>query len=380
MSTGTVSPTSAEHWIAERVRHFDSSGIRRMFDLARTLKNPVNLSIGQPDFPVPEPVKAAMERAVAENRNGYTPTEGIPPLIERLKANIDDQFCHADRQVLVTSGTSGALNLALQAIVNPGDEVIYFDPWFAMYPALVGLVGGVSVPVRLGAGFQIDLDAVAAAITPRTRMLIVNSPCNPTGICYPEDQLRGLAELCERHSICLVSDEIYSRFVFDGPHQSAARWNEQALVIDGFSKSWGMTGWRVGWIHGPAALIEAMKSLQQFTFVCAPAPAQWAAIAALDVDMQPQIDHFRQRRDRVVAALKDHYQLAVPGGAFYVFPRLPWGTGETFLRACIERELLVIPGKIFSAADTHFRLSIAVADAMLDRGVELLKELAHNAG
>lgn len=370
----------AERWIADRVRHFDSSGIRRMFDLARTLKNPVNLSIGQPDFPVPEPIKAAMERAVAENRNGYTPTEGIAPLIDRLQADIVTQFGHADRQVLVTSGTSGALNLALQAIVNPGDEVIYFDPWFAMYPALVALVGGVPTPVSAGPGFQIDLEAVAAAITPRTRMLIVNSPCNPTGICYPEDQLRGLAELCERHSICLVSDEIYSRFVYDSPHRSAARWNEQALVIDGFSKSWAMTGWRVGWIHGPAALIGAMKSLQQFTFVCAPAPAQWAALAALDVDMQPQIDHFRQRRDRVVKALSGHYELSSPGGAFYVFPRLPWGNGESFLRACIDRELLVIPGKIFSAADTHFRLSIAVADETLDRGMELLVDVAQNVG
>ncbi len=351
-----------------------------MFNLARQLKNPVNLSIGQPDFPVPDAVKAAMNRAIAENKNGYTSTEGIPPLIDRLQSRVDQQLGQSDRRVMITSGTSGALSLALMAMVNPDDEVIYFDPWFVMYPALVEMVGGVSVPVRTTSDFQIDLNAVENAITDRTKVIIVNSPCNPSGVCLDENILRGLAELAARHNVCLISDEIYSLFVYDEPHHTPASFNENVLVIDGFSKSWGMTGWRVGWAHGPSQIIDTMAKIQQFTFVCAPAPAQWASLAALETDMQPQIDHFRHRRDRVVAALSPAYDIVSPGGAFYVYPRLPWGTGEEFMQAAIARELLIIPGNIFSASDTHFRISIAVADEVLERGVELLLELAKNPG
>lgn len=375
--TRTTSP-GPEQWISERATRFDSSGIRRMFRLAGQLRNPVNLSIGQPDFPVPPAVKEAMHRAIDGDRNGYTPTEGVPLLLEALQSRIDRHLKISGRRVMVTSGTSGAMNLAIMATVNPGDEVIYFDPWFVMYPALVEMSGGVSVPVATGPGFQIDLAAVEAAITPRTRMIIVNSPNNPTGVCADPDTLRDLAQLAQRHAILLVSDEIYSLFSYDQPHESPASFSDQVLVIDGFSKSWGMTGWRVGWAHGPAPVIEAMSQLQQFTFVCAPAPAQWAALAALETDMQPQIDQFRARRDRVVAALADDYELATPGGAFYVYPRLPWGSGEEFLEAAIARELLVIPGNVFSRDDSHFRISIAVDDAVLDQGIDRLIEIARN--
>ncbi len=374
-----TSPTP-DQWIARRAHRFDSSGIRRMFALAAKMKNPVNLSIGQPDFPVPDAVKQAMTHAVESDHNGYTPTEGIRPLVDRLQTGVTQQFGHADRRVMITSGTSGALNLAIMATVNPGDEVIFFDPWFVMYPALIEMAGGVAVPVRTTEDFQIDMAAVAEKISPRTRMIIVNSPCNPTGVCNDAQQLQQLAELARQHNICLVSDEIYSLFVYDRPHQSPAEFNDQVLVIDGFSKSWAMTGWRVGWAHGPAAIIDAMARMQQFTYVCAPAPAQWAALAALDTDMQPQIDHFRQRRDRIVGALSGAYEIASPGGAFYVYPKLPWGTGERFMQAAIERELLVIPGNIFSASDTHFRISIAVADEVLERGINILLELARHSG
>lgn len=362
--------------IADRAAHFDSSGFRRMFRLARELKNPVNLSIGQPDFPVPDAAKAALHRAVAENQNGYTPTEGIPPLVARLHQEIQARWPHPDRRVIVTSGTSGGLSLALLALVNPGDEVIYFDPCFSLYPAVVSMVGGVRVPVLLNDEFQIDPDSVAAAITPRTRVIICNSPCNPTGVCYPPDQLRALAELADRHDLCLVSDEIYSQFAFDGPHRSPAEFSDRVLVVDGFSKSAAMTGLRVGWAHGPAALVETMARMQQFTYVCAPAPAQWAALAAMDVDVAPHIATFRRRRDRVMDALTGHYEVVRPGGAFYVWIRLPWGTGEEFLQAAIARELLLIPGTTFGSRDTHFRISIAVDDATLDRGLDRLLEIA----
>ena len=211
-----------DQWIADRTRKFDSSGIRRMFDLAAKLDDPINLSIGQPDFDVPDPIKDAMIDAVRSGRNGYAMTQGIPALRERLQAQVNETYNDPDREVFVCSGTSGGLMLAALAMVNPGDEVIFFDPYFVMYPALIQLAGGVPVPVDTYPGFQPDLERLEAAITPRTKMIIFNSPSNPTGVCASEATIRGVAEIADRHGICLVSDEIYSRFTYDGPHHSPA--------------------------------------------------------------------------------------------------------------------------------------------------------------
>ena len=365
----------AHPWLAQRTSAFDSSGIRKIFDLAAKMRSPINLSIGQPDYDVPEPVKEALFEAVRSGRNGYSATQGIAPLREALRGRIAP-LGHADRDVFVCSGTSGGLVLALKALIDPGDEVIFFDPYFVMYPSLVRMAGGVPVPVDCGPGFGIDVDRVAAAITPRTKAIIVNSPANPTGVQASEADLRAIAELAQAKNVCLISDEIYSQFSYDEPFVSPARFNERTIVIDGFSKSHGMTGWRLGWVHGPQELIDAMLKLQQYTFVCAPHPVQWAGLAAMDVDMSRAVADYRGKRDRIVAGLKDLYELTVPNGAFYVFPKLPWGSGDEFIRAAIERELLIIPGSIFSRHDTHFRISFAADDKVLDRGIEVLRELA----
>ncbi len=363
-------------WIARRTERFDSSGIRRAFAMAAHMKNPINLSIGQPSFPVPLAVKEELVRAVQNDKNGYTATEGIAPLRQQLERELSDRYGHRDRQVLITSGTTGALTLAMLALVNPGDEVIFFDPYFVMYPAIVELVGGVAVIVDSYPDFRIDLAAVERAISPRTKMILLNSPANPTGACLDSQQLAAVSRLAAERHICLVSDEIYSRFVYDQPHRSPAEFNEQALIIDGFSKSHAMTGLRVGYIHGPGPLIETMAKLQQFTFVCAPAPVQWACLRALQTDTSSDIADYGRRRDWLLDQLKDDYEIAPPGGAFYMFPKLPWGTGEMFLQACCEEELLVIPGNVFSQRDTHFRISFAVDDATLERGAAALKRLA----
>ncbi len=197
--------------------------------------------------------------------------------------------------MLVTSGTSGALVLAVQAMVNPGDEVIVFDPYFVMYPALIGMVGGRCVTIDTYPDFRIDPKRVAAAITPRTKMILLNSPANPTGAVAGEAEVRELAELAAKHNIALVSDEIYREFCYDGPLDSPTQWNDQTIVVDGFSKTYGVTGWRLGFVHGPSAIIDKLTMLQQYTFVCAPHPLQWAALAALDVDMSEQIDSYRRR-------------------------------------------------------------------------------------
>ncbi len=365
-------------WLARRTAGFDSSGIRKMFALSARMRDPINLSIGQPDFPVPEPVKDEICHNIRADRNGYTATEGIAELRQKLNEVIGQRFGNdPNRSLLVSSGTSGALNLAILAMINLGDEVIYFDPYFVMYPALIELAGGVSVQIDTYPDFQIDVERVRQAITPRTKMIILNSPSNPTGVCCRENAMRDLAQLALERNVCLVSDEIYSHFHFDSPHLSPLAWNPHTVVIDGFSKSYAMTGLRIGFVHGPTEVIDTMAKLQQFTFVCAPAPVQWGALKALDLDMHEAIDRYRTKRNRLVEGLQGYYELAAPGGAFYAFPRLPSGcTGDEFTERAVAHEMLVIPGKIFSRHDTHFRISYAVDDRTLERGIEVLQKIA----
>jgi len=354
--------SQADQWIANRTRNFDSSGIRKMFDLAANLEDPVNLSIGQPDFPVPRPVKDAYIKAIEDDKNGYALTQGMPVLRDKLQAEVDAQFGHDDREVFVCSGTSGGLNLSVLSLINPGDEVIYFDPFFVMYPAIIELTGGKSVKVSIYPDFKLDMDKLEAAITDKTKMIILNTPSNPTGICFTPEEVQGVAQIAAKHGICLVSDEIYSKFVYDEPYVSAAKHNPQAIVIDGFSKTYAMTGHRVGYVHGPQEIIQTMLKVQQFSFVCAPHPAQWAGAAALDIDVTPYVDQYRVKRDRLLSGLADKYEIVKPGGAFYAFPKLPDGiTGEAFVEKAISNNLMVIPGSIFSDQDTHFRISYAVS-------------------
>ena len=371
-----TTPTSKTTWLADRAAAFDSSGIRRVFDLAATLKDPINLSIGQPDFDVPSDVKLACIAAINEGKNGYSQTQGIAPLLAELQNDVDQRYGHQDRKVFVTSGTSGGLVLSMFSMVNPGDEVIYFDPFFVMYPPLIRLVGGVPVPIETYPDFKVDVQKVADAITPRTKMILLNSPGNPTGITTSEQEQRDLAALAAEKNIALVSDEIYSRFCYTDRFISPAEFNDQTIVIDGFSKSHAMTGWRVGFVHGPAEVVETMTKLQQYSFVCAPQPAQWAALQALHVEVDEYRAQYQAKRDRIIDALKDDFEIAVPGGAFYIFPKAPWGTGTTFVEAAINAGLLIIPGNIFSNRDTHFRISYAASDATIDRGIEVLKQLA----
>jgi aspartate aminotransferase/aminotransferase len=367
----------ADHWIADRMKFIESSGIRKVFELARSLKDPVNLSIGQPDFDVPEPIKAAAHLAIDQGHNGYTLTQGIPELRERLLADVRRQYHHPERELLLTSGTSGALVLALLCTINPGDEVILFDPYFVMYPHLVHLAGGKPVFIDTYPDFTLDIGRVREAITPRTRAILINSPGNPSGRVASKQELHDLAQLAQQHNLLLISDEIYRLFCHDQPFHSPAESNENVLVIDGFSKSHGMTGWRLGFAHGPRRLIAEMTKLQQFTFVCAPSMVQYAGVAALDVDMSAHADSYRRKRNLLVQGLSDRYDLGRPEGAFYLFARAPRGASATaFVEKAIHNNLLLIPGSIFSKHDTHFRLSYAADDHTLERGIEILRRLA----
>jgi aspartate aminotransferase/aminotransferase len=325
---------------------------------------------------VPGPVKAAAHAAIDRGDNGYTVTQGIPELRAKIQVDVLRRYRHADREVLITSGTSGGLFLALLGTVNPGDEVIFFDPYFAMYPHAVTLAGGTSVILDTYPDFRIDPDRVRAALTPRTKLIIVNSPANPTGALHTPDRLRDLAVLARERRILLLSDEVYRAFCYDAPFSSPAEFNEEAVVFDGFSKAYGMTGWRLGFCHGPARLVQEMAKLQQMTYVCAPSMVQHAGVAAWDHDVSETVADYRRKRDLICGGLKDRFEVARPGGAFYLFPKAPWGTGTEFVAEAIRNNLLVIPGVTFSMRDTHFRISYAASERTLERGVEILNRLA----
>lgn len=376
MTSSSANASSPRSWVSDRSHAFDSSGIRKVLEMASTMKNPINLSIGQPDFDVPDPIKKASIEAIEQGKNAYSMTQGIAPLRERIQADIDRRYQHPDRQVYISSGTSGGLVLSMLAMVNPGDEVIVFDPYFVMYVPLIQLVGGVPILIDTYPDFRIDIEKVRSVITSKTKLVLFNSPGNPTGVTANLHEIEGLARLCQEKGVALISDEIYSGFHFDGAMRSPAEFNPDTIVIDGFSKSHAMTGWRLGYVHGPKDIIQTMIKLQQYSFVCAPTPLQWGAMAALDHDMTKHYSDYAKKRDRIVAGLRGYYEFTEPGGAFYIFPKVPSGTGTDFVQRAIENELLIIPGKIFSARDTHFRVSFAASDATLDRGIDVLRKLA----
>lgn len=370
-----------ESWLADRCRSVEASGVRKIFELGKSLKDPVNLSIGQPHFDVPQPVKEAAKAAIDAGHNGYTVTQGIPELLALLRADVRARFPGQERDLLVTSGTSGGLLLALMAVVNPGDEVVTADPYFVSYPNLVAALGGKLVAVETYPDFQLDLNRLAGAITPRTKAVLLSTPSNPTGAVIGAEAQRQLAGLCRDRGVLLVSDEIYRAFHYHsleggGPPLSPAAHNPDAVVIEGFGKTYGMTGWRLGWAHGPEWLIQEMAKFQQFTFVCAPSVVQHAGAAAMAYDVGGIIADYKRKRDLLVAGLKGLYEFVVPGGAFYLFPKAPWGTGTEFVTEAVRHNLLVIPGGAFSARDTHVRISYAATDETLARGIDILRALA----
>jgi aspartate/methionine/tyrosine aminotransferase len=369
-----------DHWIARRMRSIEVSGIRKVFDLARSLKDPVNLSIGVPHFDIPAAVKTAAIAAIQRGENAYTVSQGIAELRTKIQADVHQRLPHKDRDTFITSGTSGGLVLALLSTIDPGDEVIVFDPYFVMYPHFINVAGGTPVVIETGPDFQIDVDKVRSALTPKTKAIIINSPGNPTGAVHRRQVLQDLAHLARDRGVLLISDEVYRAFCYDGPFTSPAEFSDEVVVLDGFSKAYAMTGWRLGYCHGPRRLVEEMIKLQQFTFVCAPTIAQFAGLAAWDTDVAPVVVDYRRKRDRLYEGLKERFEIVKPGGAFYMFPKVPWGTGQEFVTEAIHNNLLCIPGNAFSRRDTHFRLSYAASDETLERGIQILNQIAKRAG
>ncbi len=441
-----------DRFISDRARAVDASGIRRVFDLAAKLKDPVNFSIGQPDFDVPPAVKQAAIAAIEKGMNRYTVTQGTRELNDRITNLITTEFPYwqpassisnpkspisnpksqiSNRSssnsepgtrnpelevpnsepgtrnpelevpnsepgtrnselpfsTLITSGVSGGLVLALMTCVGPGDEVLIPDPGFVMYKHLVRLVGATPVPVDTYPDFQFTAARMETCITPRTRMILFNTPANPTGVVATQGTCREVVELADRHDLLLLSDEIYDEFCYEKVDRpggskkcpSPATFSDRILILRGFSKTYGMTGWRLGYAAGPAAIIEQMTKLQQYTFVCAPSMVQAAGVIALETDMSRHVAAYRQKRDTLLAALRPAYEITTPGGAFYAFPRVPPHlnlTGRQFVEQAITKNLLIIPGNVFSDRDTHFRISYACDEKTLERGINILLDLA----
>ena len=362
--------------LADRTGKIDASGIRKVFALGASLSDPINFSIGQPDFDVPQELKNEAIQAIKAGQNKYSQTAGDSVLKEKIAEQVKRRFGWAEPAVLVSSGVSGGLLLAFMAVINPGDEVIMADPYFVIYKHVINLLGGRCVFIDSYPDFELPVAKISQTITEKTKMIIVNSPCNPTGLVYPKERIKELAEIAAAKDILVMSDEIYEKFCYDGDCPSIAEYYDKTLLLAGFGKTYGMTGWRLGYVAANECLrdvVEAMTKIQQYTFVCAPTPFQKAAIAALDYDVSDLVDAYRKKRDLIYEGLRDKFELLRPGGAFYAFVKAPDGQSATeFVEKAIANNVLMIPGNVFSEKNTHFRISYATSDEKIEQGVEIL--------
>ena len=375
---------SPADYISARANAVDASGIRKVYDLAAKMKDPINLSIGLPDFDVPEMAKTAAIDAIRSGANRYTQTQGIEPLRTRLRADLSREIGRDVGEMLITSGVSGGLFLSILATIDPGDEAIFLDPYFVMYKHLLTLAGGKSVMVDSYPDFRFHADRVEKAVTSKTKVLILNSPSNPTGVVMTPAEVREAVEIAKKHDLLLISDEIYEPFLYGkdadgdvGGLPSPMKAYDKTILLRGFSKSHAMTGWRLGYAAGPAEIIAQMTKLQQYTYVCAPSPMQQAALKAMDIPMRDAVTAYRRKRDIAYQTLSKKFEVVEPGGAFYIFPKAPDGISATdFVAKAIANNVLIIPGNVFSERDTHFRISYATTDERLKQGCEILCSLA----
>ena len=362
-------------YISNRSQQINSSGIRRVFDLAAKLKDPINLSIGVPDFDAPKELIDGACNALNSRKSGYTQTQGIEPLREklRLKYKIDSG---SDLDVFLSSGVSGGLFLSYMSILDPGDEVVIPDPFFCMYRDLALLINANPVTFNTYPSFRYDPEEIERVITPKTRAIVVNTPGNPTGTSISSEDLKGVIEIAKKHDLWIIYDELYEFFSYDKPHQSIVGMYDKVIILNGFSKSHGIPGWRAGYVVAPSKLVQAMLKIQQYTFVCTPSVTQWAIAENFDIDLGPYVDPYLEKGDLIYNGLKDKYEVMKPDGAFYVFPKAPNGDGDKFVDLCIENNLLVVPGSAFSNRNTHFRISFSAPLSVIERGVEVLRKLA----
>ncbi|OGP65719.1 MAG: aspartate aminotransferase [Deltaproteobacteria bacterium RBG_13_47_9] len=361
--------------ISDRLRNIKPSGVRRIFDLARQMKNPINLSIGEPDFDIPEPLKEEGIDWIQRGFNKYTPTQGILELREKIALHLKKKGVQFD-EVMVTAGVTGGLLLASLALIDPGDEVIIPDPFFVMYEYQVLLMGGIPVFVNTYPDFRLREEEFNEKVTKRTKFIIINSPNNPTGGIYPEEDLMMVIRIARERNLLILSDDIYDNFVFDQPScPCIGQRYEKTLTFGGFSKGWAMTGWRIGYVAGPKEILQQMITLQQYTFSSVNSFAQKAAIKALDFKVDDYIKGYKKKRDLIYNGLKEKFNVQKPQGAFYIFPEVPGGNGETFVEKALQQNLFIVPGSVFSQRNSHVRISFAASEETLLKGIEVLNRI-----
>lgn len=357
-----------------RVEQVSISGIRAVFEAAGA--DAINLGLGQPDFPTPDHAKAAAKAAMDRgDTDGYTANKGILELREAVAAkhDRDNGLDIPPENVIATAGGSEALHLALQSHVDPGDEVIIPDPGFVSYDALTRLANGIPHPVPLRDDLTLDPNVVEDAISEDTAAFIVNSPANPTGAVQSAADMSAFARIADESDVVCLSDEVYEHIIFDGEHRSPMEFadTDNVVVVNACSKSYSMTGWRLGWVAASERRIERMLRVHQYSQACASAPAQYAAEAALSGPqgfIDDMVSAFEDRRDVVVDGLTDMgLDVPTPRGAFYVMPRVPDG----WIESVIDHGVVVVPGDAFGSHGSGFaRLSYAAAMAEIEEALE----------
>jgi aspartate/methionine/tyrosine aminotransferase len=365
-------------FISKRSDRVSSSGIRKIFNLMAQLKDPINLSIGQPDFAPHPSIQEATIQAVKNGKFGYTHTQGLPELREKIaeKYRQENTIEITKDQVLVTPGASSAIFLALSALIDEGDEVIIPDPYFVEYPELVKFLGGVPVLLDTYPDFSINPKKLESLITEKTKLIIINTPNNPTGAVYSKETLERIAEIAKQKDILILADEIYEYFVYDDvKHFSIGSIYEGVITISGLSKTSGIPGWRLCWAVGPNALIQKMAELSQYMTVCAPSIIQYGALASFATEVKEytkqKIREYEERRNILCDALKRKYEVTIPKGAFYIMPDVK--DGDSFVQKAVGKECLFVPGSIFSDKKSHVRMSFAVSIEKIEEAIKRLE-------
>ena len=372
--------------LARRLDALSGSGIRRFFDIMASMDDVISLSIGEPDFVTPWPIRDAAIRSIEDGHTHYTSNYGLMELREQLAGHLDRLYSlryDPNTELLITSGVSEALDVSMRALIDPGDEVILPDPAYVAYGPAISLAGGIPVPVRTTAadGFALIPDAVAAAVTPRTRAILLGFPANPTGAVTPADALARIADLAIDHDLLVISDEIYDRLVYGVPHIPIATlpgMQERTITLGGFSKDYAMTGWRIGYLGAPAALLEGVMKIHQYVMMSAPTAAQYGALEAL-IGGEEHVVMMREEYDRRRRLTVDGFNAAglscvEPHGAFYAFPSIAV-TGlddETFCeRLLLEERVALVPGSAFGPGGAgHVRACYATAYEDIERALE----------
>ncbi|MBS1263215.1 MAG: Aromatic-amino-acid aminotransferase 2 [Methanonatronarchaeales archaeon] len=372
---------------ASRMERISLSGIRRVFEAAGP--DAVNLGLGEPDFDTPAEVKRAARDAADEGFTSYTENRGI----EELRHLVADRYnglygtSYGEDNVLITSGASEALQLAIQALVDPGKSVVFTDPGFVSYANLAALSGGVprALSTSQGAGFVPDPSVYAELLTGDEAVLVLNSPCNPTGSVYPEKVVRALVEVSVDSGVPVLSDEVYDEFVYDGVHVTPATFDDEVLVANSFSKSFAMTGWRLGYLLGPPDAIEQCLRIHQYVQACAPSVSQAGGVAALrEAEGFPREmwRRFRDRRDLLIDGLRENGLSCVePRGAFYAFPDVSgYGGGDRVADALAGEGVLTVPGSAFGSHEGNLRLSYAASTGDLEAALGVMERVIPDLG